>query len=392
MRIAGSGLKLAIVTPCVVLGMFFVGSALAAETGATVGDLPALRSPIAVEAQRAAWGMPLPPLGRCDTPPDAPRDLVREDFYVNKSHSVADPQKRKAALDKLAPLWAFTASLNAMADDYVRSRPADPARAACVLAWLDSWARAGALTGEVSTWARYDTLWAAEIGAGMAYLKVRGSPGLDAAARRRVEGWLAQLARAAVADNDKFNAGTDSRRQPRSNLSYWTAAGAAVAGIAGNDRALYEWAVGTVRKALSFVTPEGAMPAEMGRQARAFVYHIWGLEPLMLVAACAHANGDDLLRENGGALPRVVAFMLKARADPSWFETVAGFPQQADSHPEKWPRKDSAAALELLLSLQPDARVEAVVAPLRPVTTKFSGGDFTLLFAAPPPGRHPSTR
>lgn len=346
-----------------------------------------LLAPFDVAAQRKRWGKVTPPLAGCPAPPQGPRDLVREDFYTNKSHSVADPAKKRATLDKLAPLWEFTRVVNVMADEFVMSQPADASRAACVLTWLDAWAKADALTGEISTWARYDTLWAAEIGAGMAYLKVRDATRLDSQAKARVENWLVKVARLAVTDNDKFNAGTDQRRQPRSNLSYWTAAGAAVAGIAANDRALYDWSLETVRRGLSFVTPEGAMPAEMSRQARAFVYHIWGLEPLMLVAACARANGGDVLQENEGALPKVVAFMLRARREPQWFEALAGFPQQADSHPERWPRKDSAAALEMFLALKPDPAVEAIVAPLRPVSTKFSGGNFTLLFATPSPRR-----
>ncbi len=343
-----------------------------------------LAAPFDVAAQRAAWGRDVPPLARCGEPPAAPRDLIKPDFYVNKSASVADPRKKAATLDMLAPLWAFGKAVNAMADDVVRARDPDPVRAACVLAWLDAWARGDALGGVVSQWGRYDTLWACQIAAGMGYLKVRDVPGLDGAARARVEAWLEQLARKAVADNAAFNAGRDARRQPRTNLSYWTAAGAAVAAVAAGRRDLYDWALATVRAGLATTRPDGALPGEMERQARAFVYHIWGLEPLMLVAAVARANGSDLMAETDGALRRMVAFMLRARADPAAFERLAGFPQQADSKPERWPRKDSAAALEVYLSLVgEDAAVEALMAPLRPVATQFSGGDFTLLFARP---------
>lgn len=340
-----------------------------------------LNPPFDVARQRAAWGKVVPPLGRCPAAPSAPRDLVKPDFYVNKGASVADPKKKAAALDLLAPLWAFGKALNAMADDVVRARHPDPARAACVLAWLDAWARAGALGGEISTWGRYDTLWACEIAAGMAFLKVRDQPGLDAAAKARVAAWIEGLARKAVADNTAFNAGRDQRRQPRTNLSYWTAAGAAVAAVIADKRDLYDWALATVRAGLATTRADGALPGEMERQARAFVYHIWGLEPLMLVAATARANGDDLMADNGAALPRVVRFMLAARADPAAFEKLAGHAQQADSIPSRWPRRDNAAALEIYLALQPDADVERLVAPLRPVSTQFSGGDFTLLFA-----------
>lgn len=350
---------------------------------------PSLLAPFDVAAQRAAWGKVVLPLGTCPPAPAAPRDLKKPDFYVNKGASVADPQKKAAALDLLAPLWAYGRALNAMADDVVRARDPDPARAACVLAWLDAWASADALGGEVSTWGRYDTLWACEIAAGMAFLKVRDVAGLDGAAKARVAAWIEGLARKAVADNSAFNAGRDRRRQPRTNLSYWAAAGAAVAAVVAGRRDLYDWALATVRAGLATTRPDGALPGEMERQARAFVYHIWGLEPLMLVAAIARANGDDLMAENDRALPRIVRFMLAARADPAAFEKLAGHAQQADSIPTRWPRRDNAAALEIYLALVADPDVERLVAPLRPVSTQFSGGDFTLLFRRPPSAPSP---
>lgn len=358
------------------LALLVVGGGLAGPVAAH----DRLAPPFEVAGQRSAWGKVVPPLGVCPAVPAPVRDLVKPDFYVNKGASVADPKKKAAALDLLAPLWAYGRALNAIADDYVRASNPDPLRAACVLAWLDAWAEADALGGEVSTWGRYDTLWACQIAVGMAFLKVADADGLDPHARARIAGWLEGLARKAVTANDAFNAGRDLQRRPRTNLSYWTAAGAAVAAVAAGRRDLYDWAVRTVRAGLATTRPDGAMPGEMERQARAFVYHIWGLEPLMLVAAIARANGDDLLAENDRALPRVVRFMLTARRDPAAFEALAGHAQQADSKPERWPRRDNAAALEIYLSLEPDAEVERLVAPLRPVSTQFSGGDFTLLF------------
>ena len=75
-----------------------------------------LLSPFDVAAQRKRWGKVTPPLAGCPAPPQGPRDLVREDFYTNKSHSVADPAKKRATLDKLAPLWEFTRVVNVMAE------------------------------------------------------------------------------------------------------------------------------------------------------------------------------------------------------------------------------------------------------------------------------------
>jgi poly(beta-D-mannuronate) lyase len=364
-----------------------IGALLALAAGALLSAAafaadapPTLKAPFDVAGQRAAWGRIVLPLERCAEPPAAPRDLVRGDFYTDKSHSQADPGKRRAALDTLAPLWAFTKSVSEMADDYAGARQPDDARAACAVRWLDAWASAGALTGEISTWARYDTLWAAEIAAGLAYLKVRDAAGIDSGARRRIEAWIERLARAAVADNDKFNAYRDERRLPPHNFAYWTAAGAMVAAVAAGKRDLYDWGVKQARRGLASVGATGAMPGEMERKGRAFVYHVWALEPLMLAVAIAHANGDDLTKENGGALSRLVGFMLAAHRDPAAFEKIAGVPQQADSKPERWPRKDNAASLEIYLSLRPDAEIERLLKPLRPVTSQFLGGNVTLMF------------
>lgn len=340
-----------------------------------------LKAPFDVSRQRAEWGHIVLPLQRCAGPPAAPRDLVRGDFYTDKSHSQADPGKRRAALDTLAPLWAFTKAVSEMADDYVAARQPDTARAVCAVRWLDAWASAGALTGEISTWARYDTLWAAEIAAGLAYLKVRDAPGLDPAARNRIEQWLVTLARAAVADNDKFIAYRDSRKLPPHNFYYWTAAGAMVAALVSGERDLYRWGLAAARRGLASVGADGAMPGEMERKGRAFVYHVWALEPLMLAVAIAHANGDDLTGDNERALSRLVGFMLAAHRDPASFERIAGTPQQADSKPERWPRKDNAAALEIYLSLRSDPEIERLVKPLRPVASQFLGGNITLMFA-----------
>lgn len=341
----------------------------------------ALKAPFDVAAQRATFGKVLLPLERCPVPPPAPRDLIREDFYVNKSHSVADPAKRKATLDTLAPLWSFTKAVGDMADGHVMARPPEPSRARCTIVWLDAWAKAQALTGEVSTWARYDTLWATEIGAALAYLKVRDTPGLDAAAKSRIEHWIVRLARAAVTDNDKFIAYRDQRKLNPVNLTYWTAAAAMLAAVVSGERDLYAWGVRNTRRGLVSVRADGALPGEMERQARAFVYHVWAMEPLMLAVSLAAANGDDLTHENNDAVTRIVRFMLAARADPQAFEKIAGHSQQADSKPERWPRKDNATSLEIYLSLRPDPEIEKLVKPLRPVTSQFLGTNTTLTFA-----------
>lgn len=339
-----------------------------------------LAAPFDVERQNAMWSREISPLQICAPPPAPVRDVIRGVYYSDADNSVRKPDEFAKTMTALAPLWTYSGALNAMADDHVAARQADRGRAACVLLWLDHWAAGGALLGEISTWAHYDKLWGAGIGAAMAYLKVRDTPGLDDAQRRRVEAWLVAIARATIPENEKYAAWRDERRLGRSALSYWTASFVVLAGIAANDRALFDWAIAVVRSGLAEVTAEGLLPAELARKGRAFAYHVWALEPLAVVAAAGAANGIDLGAEQNGALHRLVAFMLEMRAAPERFEALAGIAQQPDSDPARWPTKDGAAALEIINRLVPNARIEQLIAPLRPASSKLSGGNFTVLF------------
>lgn len=364
-----------------VLLMLALCAACSVPTVAASGT-EALAAPFDVVRQRALWGRDVAAFGSCPEAPVPVRDVIRGVYYADRANSVRKSGEFQQTMAALTPLWAFSGALNAMADDHVVAADPDPARAHCVLAWLDRWAAGGAMLGETSTWAHYDKLWGAGVGAAVAYLKVRDTPGLDASQRRRVEAWLAELARVTIAQNEAYNAWRDARGLGRSSLSYWTAAYAALAGIAAGDRALLDWGIATARTGLAAIGPDGVMAPELERKGRAFAYHVWSLEPLALVAAAAAANGIDLMGVNDGALTRVLRFMVAMREKPETFAALAGIAQQHDSDPAKWPARDSAAALEIINRLRPDAGLASLLAPLRPVASRFSGGNFTVLFGA----------
>lgn len=367
-----------ILTACLALAIL----PLAATRAAAVNGKGPLAAPFDVAGQRAMWGRDVAPLGACPAAPEPVRDVIRGVYYKDGANSVRDPVEYRRTINAVEPLWAYSGALSRMANDHVASIRPDPARAVCVLAWLDRWAAGGALQGEISTWAHYDLLWGTGISAAMAYLKVRDTPGLDPGQRRRVEKWLAALARTAIKENERYNAWRDVWKPGRSSLSFWTAAYSAVAGIAADDRALFDWGVAIVRLGLAgSITAEGALSSELDRAGRSFAYHVWSLEPMMIVAVAAHANGIDLTAEHDGALVRMVRFMLRMRAEPERIAILAGSPQQNDSDPRRWPSKDSAAALEMFQRLRPSAEVDRLITPMRPISSKFSGGDFTLLFA-----------
>lgn len=351
--------------------MLFVGLACAQAAAESY------KAPFELSEQRAIFGRPLARLQGCPQPPAPIRDHTYEVFYSDSAQSVRDEAKFRAQLDRAKGLRDYTSALNRMADDYVASKPPDPARAACVLEWLQAWAEGGALLGKVESWARWDTLWFVHVGASLAYLKIRDDPSLDPAAKRKVTTWLGQMARAAIGTWQTIWGSRPTA--PINNHSYWVGASAVLAGVAGGDRELFDFGVKMARRGLASVTPEGALPGELRREGRAFYYHLWAMEPLMLIVATARANGIDLSRENNAALDRIVGLLLRAHADPGLFQKLTGARQTDDA--AAWPQgAHQIGFAEIYLHFNANEGLNRLVARLRPVNVPYIVGNYTLLF------------
>ncbi len=95
----------------------------------------------------------------CPSPP--PPIIDHEDvvFYTDAANSIvsADLWRRRAELN--APIRRFSSTVTDHADAYYRAPEQSADRAACAMEWLTAWARQGAFLGQVSIWARYDTIW-----------------------------------------------------------------------------------------------------------------------------------------------------------------------------------------------------------------------------------------
>jgi len=142
----------------------------------------------------------------------------------------------------------------------------------------------------------------------------------DAPGRGDIEAWLARLARIVQpisAKEKEFN-----------NHAYWTGLGVAAAGIAANDRSLFDWGIEKFDLGADAVTPDGTLPLEMKRGQRAIHYHFFALTPLVYLRSSEKANGLDLYARNGGAIKNAWwSGALRVLADPSWFALRAGATQ-----------------------------------------------------------------
>ena len=342
----------------------------------SVSAVAALQSPFDVAAAREAHGAPLGAFS-CSSPPAPVRDLEFDGYYADRGagSSVVDQQRYRAYRDATDAITRFENGITRLSDQFVASKPADTRPAACALAWLARWAEADAMLGTASQQGGFVRKWGlAPVAA--TYLKIRDGDALDAAQKRAVEDWIARWAR--IVRNDYDPTKLESRRN---NHLYWAAWSVALAAVVGDDKALFDWSMDKTRLGLAQVTPDGTLPLEMARKARAYHYHVFAAAPLVMTAELAARNGVDLYAERDGALKRLIERVIGSFNDDSFFAKAAAVAQDR-SGSSKGPH---VAWLEAYVARTGDSAAAAVVKRLRPTKERRLGGDMTLLYSAASP-------
>jgi len=364
LRRVGAGLLWAAVAIC---------SAAAAHGAPNLSRDSRLQPPFDVEARRAQAGGPLPP-ARCPQPPAPELRATGQIFYRPGSNATDIDPSAHAANDALArPVNDYMAFVVHTASDYMRSRPADPQRAACVLRWLATWARAGALLETPNRQGRYLRNWT-QADLAIAYLTIRDASGLDSTQKYDVEAWFAKLGEAVNAD---FRSGMD-----RNNHLYWAAVAAVSAGVVTDNRALFGWGIRTARDAIGDIGADGTLPRELARRDKALGYHVFALQALEWVACFAAANGIDLWHAQGGALLRLDDLMVRDLDDPEVMVIKSGYVQNTDDL-QGWPSRRSLSWAEPYYAVTHDSRLVPYLRAARPwIGSARNGGDMTLAFGA----------
>ncbi len=199
------------------------------------------------------------------------------------------------------------------------------AAGACVLQILDKDAAASSMTGSMATnQARYVQNWT--LGAlAVSWLKVRAAEPGGQEQRQAAIDWMKVVA---GQTRDYFTMrhmkGTNDGTN---NHYYW--AGFAVMGVAvsGNDRALYDWALGTFDDAVSRVAADGTLPLEMGRGQRALHYHLFALAPIVMLAEFGEANGENLYAARDHAVERLANRSFSGLKNNGYFSNKTGVAQ-----------------------------------------------------------------
>jgi poly(beta-D-mannuronate) lyase len=297
-----------------------------------------------------------------------PRDIVAYDYYTDKRASIPDPARFAAYRKAAAPFDRAMTDAEKAADFYLKS--GSQAAAACVLQLLDANARGRALSGAMaSNQSYYVQNWT--LGAlAVTYLKVRDSGAGTPAERSQIAHWMVQVARSTQGYfNERRAKGAMSGRN---NHLYWAGFAVMSAGIAADNRGLYNWGVGTYRDGIRQIAANGTLPLEMARGRRALHYHIFAAEPLVTMAEFGEANGQDLYAADHGALHRLVARCVSGLENNAWFAQQTGFPQDTPG-PHATPFE--VAWMRPYARRFPNPDIEKLLAQVDSLHIEFLGGD-----------------
>jgi len=332
---------------------------------AATGD-PVLR------AERQRWrAHPCPDPDRL-RPPD--RALALPSFYGDRVAWRAAARQIHAIEDAVQGLAARSVA-----------EPDGPA-ADCLLDLLVRWADAGARRrfryAEDDEQARF-ALAGTLSGIASGYAVVRGSLADRDPERRRVESWLATLARAIVA----IPGGPGSCCN---NHLYRRGLAAALVGVVADDPALLAWAAAIPAAALAEMREDGSLPRETARGGRALHYQNFARAALVPLAAALRRRGlaDPGRRDRTGgrSLAEAGGFLLRGPDDRTAVAPCTDRPQ--DEGVATGGR--FLARIELARAHGDDPALRAIARRHGPFADRTSIGAATLLVAPPldPPARH----
>jgi poly(beta-D-mannuronate) lyase len=253
-------------------------------------------------------------------------DLVTDGFYRldDPTHSIIDPVRQEAYRKSSDGVKAVGMQVVKAADDYRMSGSRSAAQ--CAAAEIVTLAQDRSLGGKMSSsQAYYVQGWV--VGAmAIAYLKIRETGFVTPQQTEAVANWMQSVGEQTIGyyETHKRAGHGDSQN----NHLYWAGAELAAIGVAANNRKDFDWAMATYDNGVNQIQPDGALPLEMARGARALHYHLYALAPLVLLAEFGEANHLDLYAHAGGSIHRLVNFSVAGLQDPAPFVKATGVQQE----------------------------------------------------------------
>lgn len=325
---------------------------------------------------RTVAGKPKP--GKpCASVPEPVKNISTVSKYGENNDtnsSVVDEESEQKYLTDIAPIISFTSEISNRTDHFIEGRSTGDYDARCALDWLDAWARGGALLGEVNRQGEAVRKW--ELGTlATSYLKLADAPMIDPDKLARVRKWIHAIALDVKADYSR-----DMHKSSRNNNHMnWASWSVVAAGVATNDRELFDWGIQGYRKALDQIQDNGSLPLELERRTRAASYHMFALQPLIMIAEAAEANGIPAYSMNDHRVQKLIDLNIAAVADPQIIGKMNGYPQDPKYS------ESSLSWIEPYYARTGDPRVLPLIEKHRPFGSRRTGGDMTALFARQKP-------
>jgi poly(beta-D-mannuronate) lyase len=292
-------------------------------------------------------------------------DLTTNGFYSDSKSSVIDPEKMKAYAESSGPYKNLGQVIVDAADAYRKT--GSRAAAECVMQHMKTAADDGVFTGKMSSNQAYFVQgWV--IGAiAIGYLKVRDSGVVTAAEKRAVLPWMVNVVRQTM---DYYDADTQ-KGESQNNHLYWAGVEVAAAGMAANDRKLFDWGIETYHAGVSQIQPDGTMPQEMRRGQRALHYHLFALAPLVYLAEFGEVNGLHLYGEKDYAIKKLATLSANGLIDNSYFTKATGIPQDA---PNGGPTAEEMNWGAVYVSRFPDPVISKLLSEAPSLSYMYLGG------------------
>ena len=296
-----------------------------------------------------------------------PRDLTTDRFYSDSKSSVIDPDKWKAYVASSGPVKQLGQEIVDAADAYRTTGSRQAAQ--CSILHMDTAAVDGVFTGKMSSnQAYYVQGWI--IGAiAIAYLKVRDSGLISSQKEHEILPWIEQVVHQTM---DYYNqARAKSKGEGQNNHLYWAGVEVAAAGIAANNRELFDWGTHTYESGVSEIQQDGTLPLEMQRGQRALHYHLFALSPMVYLAEFGEVNGLHLYAEHDYAIKRLAVLSTQGLEDNSFFAKAANIAQDT---PSGVPTAEEISWAPIYVSRFPSPSISKLITQAHSLAYLYLGG------------------
>lgn len=254
-------------------------------------------------------------------------NLTTSGFYSDSKGSIIDPAKWKAYAASSGPYKQLGQQIVDAADDYRTT--GSRAAVECAIQHMTAAAKDGVFTGKMSSGqAYYVQGWV--IGAiAIAYLKIRDSGLIGPTQAGEILPWIEKV----VPQTIHFYERQEQKGRGENNHLYWAGVEVSAAGIAANNRKLFNWGVEAYHVGVAQIEPDGVLPREMRRGRRALHYHLYALAPLVYLAEFGQDNGLNLYAERDYAIKKLAKLSADGLVNNSFFVKATGIPQDLPDGP-----------------------------------------------------------